>query len=48
MGPKAGDERLRAYDMSKLPNAADMLALFKPNVQVRDGKHLHDPGVLGL
>ena len=38
MGQKAGDERLRAYDMSKLPNAADMLALFKPNVQIRDGR----------
>jgi len=38
MGQKTGDERLRAYDMSKLPNAADILPLFKPNVQVRDGR----------
>ena len=37
MGPKAGDEKIRPFDMSKLPNAAGMVELFKPEIQSRNG-----------
>ncbi len=37
MGPKAGDEKIRPFDMSKIPNAAQMVELFKPEIQVRNG-----------
>ena len=29
MGPKSGDEKIRAFDMSKMTNAGDMIELFK-------------------
>jgi len=38
LGSKAGDEKVRAYDMSKVPNAADLQQLFKDDMQTRDGK----------
>src|SRR4029078_6744178 len=40
MGPKPGDEKIRAFDMSKMTNAGDMIELFKKQMQgqVRDGK----------
>lgn len=38
LGQKAGDEKVRPFDMSKVPNAADLQPVFKDQVQVRDGK----------
>jgi spermidine/putrescine transport system substrate-binding protein len=38
LGRKAGDEKVRSFDMSKVPNAADLQSVFKDQVQVRDGK----------
>ena len=38
MGPKSGDEKIRAFDMSKMTNAGDMIELFKKQMQPRDGK----------
>jgi spermidine/putrescine-binding protein len=37
MGRKAGDEKIRPFDMSKIPNAAGMVELFKPEIQSRNG-----------
>lgn len=38
LGQKPGDEKVRPFDMSKVPNATDLQSIFKEQVQVRDGK----------
>src|SRR5262245_3375162 len=38
LGAKSGDEKVRAYDMSKVPNAAGLQQLFKDDMQTRDSK----------
>ena len=38
LGAHAGDEKVRPFDMSKVPNAANLQAFFKKQVQIRDGK----------
>jgi spermidine/putrescine transport system substrate-binding protein len=38
MGPKAGDEKIHAFDMSKMTNAGDIIELFKKQIPTRDGK----------
>src|SRR5262245_4265828 len=38
LGAKTGDEKVRAYDMSEVPNAAGLQQLFKDDMQTRDGK----------
>ena len=38
LGAKAGDEKVRPFDLSKMPNANDLQKLFKDDMQTRDGK----------
>ena len=38
LGASAGAEKVKAFDMSKIPNAADLQSVFKDQVQSRDGK----------
>lgn len=38
LGQKAGDEKVKPFDMSKIPNAADLQTVFKDQIQSRDGK----------
>lgn len=38
LGAKAGDEKVRAFDLSKMPNANDLQPLFKDDMQTRNGK----------
>lgn len=47
LGAKEGDEKGAAYDLSKLPNAADMADVFKNDMVVRDGKVYGVPIIMG-
>ncbi len=38
LGAKAGDEKVRPFDLSKMPNANDLQKLFKDDMPTRDGK----------
>ena len=38
LGAKAGDEKVRPFDLSKVTNANDLQKLFKDDMQTRDGK----------
>jgi spermidine/putrescine-binding protein len=43
LGAHAGDEKVRPFDLSKVPNAANLQDLFAKQVQVRGGKTLMIP-----
>jgi spermidine/putrescine-binding protein len=47
LGKSSGDERLHALDMSKIPNAANLMPLFKQDVVTRGGKTYMIPIVWG-
>ena len=47
LGKNAGDERLHALDMSKIPNAANLMPLFKKDIVTRGGKTYMIPIVWG-
>ena len=47
MGEKAGDEKIAPLDLSKIPNAASISDIFKPNYITRDGKTYAVPGTFG-
>ncbi|MDH3234282.1 MAG: extracellular solute-binding protein [Alphaproteobacteria bacterium] len=47
MGAKAGDERVMALDMGKIPNASKIMPLFKNDVVMRNGKTYMVPLVWG-
>jgi spermidine/putrescine transport system substrate-binding protein len=38
LGQNAGAEKIRPFDLSKVPNVADLQTIFKDQVQQRDGK----------
>ncbi len=38
LGAKAGDEKVRPFNLSKMPNAAGLQKLFKDDMTTRDGK----------
>jgi spermidine/putrescine-binding protein len=48
LGQKTGDEKVRAFDMAKVPNASDLQPVFKQQVQKRDGKTLMIPVFYGF
>jgi len=48
LGQKAGDEKVRPFDMAKIPNATDLQPVFKQQVQVRAGKTLMIPIFYGF
>lgn len=48
LGQKAGDEKVRPFDMAKVSNAADLQPVFKQQVQARDGKTLMIPVFYGF
>ena len=47
LGEKDGDERLHALDMSKIPNAENLMPLFKKDIVTRAGKTYMIPVVWG-
>ena len=47
LGEKDGDERLHALDMSKIPNANNLMPLFKKDIVTRAGKTYMIPVVWG-
>jgi spermidine/putrescine-binding protein len=47
LGAKDGDERLHALDMSKIPNAKNLMPLFKKDIVSRNGKTYMIPIVWG-
>jgi spermidine/putrescine transport system substrate-binding protein len=47
LGPKAGDEKGAAYDLSKMSNAADMADVFKNDRVMRDDKVYGMPIIMG-
>ena len=47
LGEKDGDERLHALDMSKIPNAQNLMPLFKKDIVTRAGKTYMVPVVWG-
>ena len=47
LGAKDGDERVRALDMSKIPNAQKLMPLFKKDIVARAGKTYMIPIVWG-
>ena len=47
LGKNPGDERLHALDMSKIPNAANLMPLFKKDIITRGGKTYMIPIVWG-
>lgn len=47
LGEKDGDERLHALDMSKIPNAQNLMQLFKKEIVTRAGKTYMIPVVWG-
>jgi spermidine/putrescine transport system substrate-binding protein len=48
LGAKAGDEKVAALDMSKIPNAANIADTFQDNFIRRDGKTYAVPGTFGF
>lgn len=48
LGPKSGAERVRALDLSKIPNAAKLEEFLKKDVVTRDGKTYMLPVFLGF
>jgi spermidine/putrescine-binding protein len=47
LGPKAGDEKALALDMSLIPNFSQLADLFKPDIASRDGKNYMIPVTWG-
>lgn len=47
LGPRAGAEKVAAFDLSKIPNAAKIGASFKSDIIERDGKVYGLPVLLG-
>ena len=47
LGANDGDERLRALDMSNIPNAANLMPLFQQDIVSRAGKTYMVPIVWG-
>ena len=47
LGEKDGDERLHALDMSKIPNAENLMPMFKKDIVTRAGKTYMIPVVWG-
>ncbi len=47
LGEKAGDEKIAALDLSKIPNASLISDIFKDNYITRDGKTYAVPGTFG-
>ena len=47
LGEKEGDERVRALDMSRIPNAGKLMSLFKKDIVTRSGKTYMIPIVWG-
>ncbi|WJR77270.1 extracellular solute-binding protein [Bradyrhizobium sp. NP1] len=48
LGPKSGMERVRAFDLSKVPNAAQLETFLKKDVVTRDGQTFMIPVFLGF
>lgn len=47
MGAKSGDEKVAAIDLAKVPNAAKIMDLFKPDIVTRGGKTYMLPIIWG-
>jgi spermidine/putrescine-binding protein len=48
LGPKSGSERVRPYDLAKVPNAAQLEDFLKTDVVTRDGQTFMIPVFLGF